>query len=199
MASKALKKWRTQRRAELNELLEAHRKVGGTGPGRRYATQQLNYAFMAAVAAQFQGFCRDLHSETVSALATVAPPELAIILVRTFTKNRRLDQGNANEANIAEDFARIGMKNFWEDVTAQGGATHTQSRRRRLEQMNLWRNAIAHNDFEQNQCRIDKLDGRLRPQLVQGKWCRQACKKLASQIDQAVAAFLTQVVGSKPW
>lgn len=198
MTSQALTKWRSTRSQQLDELLSAHANTCGTGPGRRYATEQLNFAYLVAVAAQFQGFCRDLHSESVSVFAAVAPP-IATILHLTLTKNRRLDSGNANEATIAEDFGRIGMEDFWDLVGAQGGAALTKARRKRLEQMNMWRNAIAHNNFEQYQSRVDKLDGRLRPRLVEGKRCRVACDQLAEQMARAVAAFLTPIAGAAPW
>jgi hypothetical protein len=185
MASRALVKWQTVRQDELDELLSAHAKVGGSGPGRRYATEQLNHAYLVAVAAQFQGLCRDLHSEAVSALASAAP-RLSTILVVTLTNNRKLDRGNANSASIAEDFGQIGMRDFW-------------TRRKRLEQMNLWRNAIAHNNFDQYRPRIKELDGHLKPRLAEVSRCRNACRQLAVQIEAAVASFLTQVVGSVPW
>lgn len=198
MGSKALSKWKTVRQDELDQLLEAHAKVGGSGPGRRYATEQLNHAYLVAVAAQFQGFCRDLHSEAVGAVAASAP-HLSTILLVTLTNNRKLDRGNANGASIAEDFGQIGMRDFWTLVSDKGGKFHTRSRRKRLEQMNLWRNAIAHNDFDQYRLRVSELDGHLKPRLAEVKRCRIACQQLAIQIEAAVSSFLTQVVGSKPW
>jgi len=48
----------------LDEIEAAHASVGGTGPGRRYATQQINQAYALLIASQFQGFCHDLHTES---------------------------------------------------------------------------------------------------------------------------------------
>lgn len=199
MASKALSRWQTNRRIELDQLLSAHKKIGGDGPGRRYATEQLNFAYLVAVAAQFQGFCRDLHSEAVGAFVKGLPPEISTILLVTLTKNRRLDQGNANDGTIAEDFGRLGMEDFWDLVALEQGKQRTARRLKRVRQMNMWRNAIAHNNFEQYQSRVDKLDGRLRPRLIEGTRCRAACEALAAQIEAAVAKFLAHVVGSAPW
>lgn len=112
MVSSSLTKWNTVRQRQLDELLSAHRRVGGHGPGRRYATEQLNFAYLVAVAAQFQGFCRDLHSEAVRVFSGAMGPAVASIVVATLTKNRRLDLGNANAGTIAEDFGRIGMSPF---------------------------------------------------------------------------------------
>lgn len=198
MASKALAKWESVRKTELDELLAAHNKVGGAKPGRRYATEQLNYAYLSAIASQFQGYCRDLHSEAVGALAAAAPV-VSAILFATFTKGRKLDQGNANPGNIADDFSRIGMNAFWTELATHGGIAFTEARRKRLEQMNMWRNAIAHNDFDQNLSRLDKLDDQLKPRLKEANRCRTACNRLARQMDEAVGQFLGQVVGTAPW
>src|SRR5262245_61412863 len=64
MPSHSLQQWMTARASELDEIESAHRMVGGTGRGRKYATQQLNRAYATLLSSQFQGFCRDLYSET---------------------------------------------------------------------------------------------------------------------------------------
>src|SRR5689334_12475510 len=119
MASAALTKWQTVRRLELDQFLEARVRVGG-GRGRRYATEQLDFFYLVAIAAQFQGFCRDLHSEAAVALASLVPsPSLKTILQANLTSSRGLDKGNANWSTIGEDFARLGMVNFWELVAVE--------------------------------------------------------------------------------
>src|SRR5437870_3298320 len=65
MASLSLQHWLAARGTALDEIEDAHRHVGGSGPGRRYATQQINQAYAVLLASQFQGFCRDLHTECV--------------------------------------------------------------------------------------------------------------------------------------
>ena len=49
--SKELEGWRTSSRSKLDELLKAHHEVGGGGRGRRYATEQINHAYLVAVSA----------------------------------------------------------------------------------------------------------------------------------------------------
>ena len=63
MSSVALHHWLTARASALDEIEQAHRSVGGTGRGRRYATQQINQAYAVLLSSQFQGFCRNLHEE----------------------------------------------------------------------------------------------------------------------------------------
>src|SRR5689334_773246 len=97
MASKAYRRWSTVRTSALDEIAQAHVAVGGTGPGRRYTTQQLNQAYAVMAASQFQGFCRDLHSECIGHLLRVIapPPALWPLLLGELTRGRWLDRGNA--------------------------------------------------------------------------------------------------------
>ena len=55
----------------LDEIAGADAAVGGAARGRRYATQQINRAYAVLLASEFQGFCRDLHSECVDHVLTV--------------------------------------------------------------------------------------------------------------------------------
>jgi hypothetical protein len=61
--SRSLHTWRVDCAAALDEIEAAHGAVGGAGPGRRTATQQINYAYAVLLSSQFQRFCRDLHTE----------------------------------------------------------------------------------------------------------------------------------------
>ena len=77
MPSHSYREWLSKRARALDETEAAHASVGGTGPGRRYATQQINQTYAVLVASQFQGFCRDLHTESVTRLmAYIKPPPL---------------------------------------------------------------------------------------------------------------------------
>ena len=78
MSSISLRRWRTSSgAAALDEIAQAHAAIGGTARGRRYTTQQINRAYAMLLAAEFQGFCRELHSECIDhILAVLAPPRL---------------------------------------------------------------------------------------------------------------------------
>jgi hypothetical protein len=78
----------------LDEIEAAHRAVGGSGRGRRYATQQINQAYAVMLSSQFQRFCRDLQSEAVDELAKrIALPDVAEIFRLQLTTGRKLDSG----------------------------------------------------------------------------------------------------------
>ena len=114
---------------------------------RRYATQQINQAYVVLLSSQFQRFCRDLHSEAIDHLTTdpLQNPRYDSARIR-LTEARKLDNANPNPGNIGSDFARFGMQ-FWAAVVAMD-ALATQQDKLKLELLNLWRNAVAHQDFD---------------------------------------------------
>jgi len=192
MTSLSLKTWSTARSSALDEIENAHASVGENARGRRYATQQINHAYAVLLSSQFQGFCRDLHSESVAHLSRTATPALlqGILLVE-FVQNRKLDTGNPNPGNIGADFNRLGL-NFWSRVTAQGA--RNAARRVRLERLNAWRNAIAHQDFDPA-----KLGGTITLRLETIRSWRQAGNRLAASFDAVMESHLRLVTGTAPW
>src|SRR5271166_3866075 len=117
MPSKSFGEWLSTRAKALDEIEAAHASVGGTGPGRRFATQQINQAYAVLVASQFRGFCRDLHTESVARLmAFIDAPPLVLPLVQArFSKGRQLDSKNAQPGSLGSDFGLLGIK-FWDEV-----------------------------------------------------------------------------------
>lgn len=192
MPSVSLHVWRTVRRAALDEMEAAHRSAGGTGPGRRYATQQINQAYAVLLSSQFQGFCRDLHSECANYFVQSVPAGLPQTALRNvLVDHLRLNTGNPNPENIRDDYNRFGLV-FWDEV--KNLDIRNQARRARLVDLNKWRNAIAHQDFDPA-----KLGGTtvLRLQQVH-KW-RNACNQLAMAFDEVMRSHLQIVNGISPW
>jgi hypothetical protein len=191
MPSASLHVWTTARAATLDEIEAAHRSVGGHGPGRRTATQQINYAYAVLLSAQFQGFCRNLYSECVDfAVAAIVPVAFQEPLQEEFIYNRKLQRGNPNPGNIGEDFNRLGLA-FWDAVAAMDLKSAT--RRRQLEDLNLWRNAIAHQDFDST-----ALGGAALPLDRVRAW-RAACHGLALTFDDVMRVYLQHLTGTAPW
>ncbi|MHB1887325.1 MAG: hypothetical protein ACYCVV_20515 [Acidimicrobiales bacterium] len=206
MSSFALDTWGERRSRDLDELDEAHAAVGGDGPGRRYATRQINHAYVVAVASQFQAFCRDLHSEAadlvaaaisaVDAMGLLDGAAAAKITLIALTRRREVDRGNANPTNIAIDFKSFDL-DIWEH--AKRHDKRTLARQRKLEQLNICRNAIAHQDFDFSKGQLDVLGGRMRIGLTEARAFRAACDQLAASFDEALARHLAPVVGGRPW
>jgi hypothetical protein len=192
MPSLALQSWQTTRAALLDEIESAHRSVGGTGPGRRTATQQLNFAYAVLLSSHFQGFCRDLHSECTDALArSITPASLRVTVQTEWRRGRKLDQGNPNPGNIGADFNRFGVV-FW--MTVRSADARNAQRQSLLEALNEWRNAIAHQDFDPA-----KLGGTTTLQLATVRTWRTACNGLAHSFDAVMREHIRINVGAPPW
>ena len=154
--------------------------------------QQINQAYAVLLASQFQGFCRDLHSESVACLVrAVTPAVLQSVLRAEFLFNRSLDRGNANPSTIGSDFNRLGVE-FWLQVYADH--PHNDRRKVLLEELNQWRNAIAHHDFDPA-----ALGGTTVLHLSQVRAWRRACNRLALSFDNVMQAYLAATTGVSPW
>jgi hypothetical protein len=176
MPSAALGQWRSTSRDALAQIEAAHGALGGRAPGRRYATLQINHAYAVMVSSQFQGFCRSLHSAAVDVLATsTEPTNVAVVLRSALMQGRKLDVGNASPSNLGADFGRLGMA-FWDEVRALDA--RNDGRKDRLQELNEWRNAIAHQDFT-------RFGGRDELRLGAVRGWRAACDALAACFDRA--------------
>jgi hypothetical protein len=193
MPSRAFREWRTSRASELDQVEAAHTLVGGTARGRRYTTQQINRAYAVLLASQFQGFARDLHTEAADYLVAVIPHAgFREAMRQELLWNRQLDTRNANQATIGGDFGRLGILGFWSQVDA--ASANNPRRRQALEQLNAWRNAIAHQAFDPAQ-----LGGTTVLHLARVQRWRHACDRLARSLDTVVRTHIQTVTGGNPW
>ena len=189
MPSQSLQRWNDERMRALGEIADAHAAIGGSERGRRYATQQINYAYAAILSSQFQGFCRDLHSESIDHLVTIVPAAFQDALRVEFLLNRTLDRGNPHPGGIGSDFGRLGV-DFWADVYA----LHTLNNRRRelLQELIVWRNAIAHQDF-------NPVGGDPTLHLSKVRSWRRATNALTGFFDRVMGSYLSELLGAPPW
>jgi hypothetical protein len=191
MLSIALGRWRNEGRTALDEIAAAHRAIGGTGVGRRYATREINHAYAVLPSSQFQRFCRDLHTEAVEQLVSrVAPAPVRPVLRARLLDGRKLDRGNPNASNLGSDFARFDF-DFWAAVRALD--RRNAQRRESLEQLGTWRNAIAHQDFGGT-----ALTPPPPLQLFHVRRWRSALDALATHFNTAVSARITSLVEGEP-
>jgi hypothetical protein len=173
-------------------LQAAHRAVGGAEAGRRTNTLQLNYAYVLLLAAHFQAYCRGLHTDAAQLLVEAIDPGIGAVLDANLSFQRQLDNRNAQPAALGIDFNRFDLK-FWTVVEAADA--RNAARRRKLEELNAWRNAIAHHDIDSR-----RLD--LHPREVTLAACRSwrgALNGLVESFDQALAGHLQTLLGSRPW
>ncbi len=178
MPSKSIERWLKERSQALDQIAGAHARVGGAAPGRRYATEQINHAYTTLLSSQFQGFARDLHSECVDHIVTGVPVEYETILRTLLLRDRKLDKGNPNPGNLGADFGRFGF-NFWSEVQVDH---HGNDRRQEsLAELNEWRNAIAHQDFD-----ATRLGGTTTLHLHTVRAWRRALNRLAQSFDNVM-------------
>lgn len=183
------------REPELDEIAAAHAAVGGSSPGRRYATLRVNHAYAVLLSSAFQAFCRDLHSEAVDHLAAQLPTTtMAFLFQRQMTQGRKLDVGNPNPSNLGADFGRVFVvsRGFWPAVLGDPTNPAMEKRKAKLENLTVWRNAIAHQDWRQV-----GNDSGLRLGDVRA-W-RSACAMLARRFDQVLSDELRASTGKAPW
>ncbi len=190
MPSRALAQWLTTRRRALDEVAVAHRAVGGSGPGRRRATEQINHAYVLLVSSQFQGFCRDLHTELARSFARQVPVSVRDMFRDGLMENRKLDRGNPNPGNLGADFGRFGI-DLWGALRARD--RRNASRQAALRELGVWRNAIAHQDFSGPDVRQRRVH------LANVRRWRSACDALARELDGMLSAHVTNLVGVPPW
>ncbi|NLS98265.1 MAG: hypothetical protein GXX96_39550 [Planctomycetaceae bacterium] len=192
MPSNSLNRWNTTRAQALDQIAHAHRRVGGSGRGRRYATEQINHAYTMLLSSQFQGFCRDLHSEAVDHIVrSVTPVPLQAVVRADFMLHRKLDSGNPNPSNIGADFNRLGLR-FFDQIRAR--SRWNIGRIDHLEDLNRWRNAIAHQAFDPA-----KLGGIIHLRLAMVKQWRAACEQLAVVFDDVLGDHVVHIAGVRPW
>jgi hypothetical protein len=192
MPSQSLGRWETTRKAELDEIASAHVAIGGTRPGRRYATQQLNHAYTLLLASHFQGFCRDLYSESVDYLVpTITPQNLQPSIREMLAQNLQLRRSNAQPGSIGADFGRFGI-DFWTEVISFD--KRNRARQALLDDLNTWRNAIAHQDFVQTPRGASRV---LHLRRVR-RW-RATCEGLARTFDEVMRLHLHALTGISPW
>src|ERR1700693_4857184 len=65
--------------------------------------------YVMLLAAHFQGFCRDLHSECVQVVANAVPPPMMLMFQTLCQQGRALNRANAGYENIKADFERFGF------------------------------------------------------------------------------------------
>lgn len=139
MTSSALSEWRTSRAAKIERLLTAHKAIGGSTPGGRWETAELNHAIILRLASEFQGFCRDLHDEAVRVVVSALVPdrpELRQRLALPYLTMRKLDRGNATPDGLGNDFGLLGIS-LWADLEAKHPqkASHWRQRLRLLNEV----------------------------------------------------------------
>ena len=117
-------------------------------------------------------------------------PVLAVLLKAELLRDRKLDKGNPNLGNIKQDFNRLGV-----DIAAELRTIHRLNgvRLRYLEDLNGWRNAIAHQDFARPLSPVPPLH------LSRVRQWRRSISYVATSLDDIMASYIFRAFGYHPW
>jgi len=143
--------------------------------------------YVLLLAAHFQGFCRDLHTQSAQIIASKVRLSLQILFQAQFSARRELDRGNASFGNIVKDFNRFGfaMKPVLDSLAGAAAL------KRGLHALNEWRNAAAHQNT------VLPPGGPLIIPMIQG-W-RNSCDTLATALDTIMYNQLRGRLRRAPW
>jgi hypothetical protein len=196
MVSASLVTWRSSRLRRLDRLRAAH-EAFGSGPGRRWETEELNHALVLRLASEFQGFARDLHNEALDAVVLAAArsaPGLETPLRSAYVAARRLDRGNADPGTLDQDFGLFGVK-LWADLESRYPG-RCAAWNRKLDALCLARNGIAHDDRK----KLAMTEAWGWPITLRSvdRW-RSALNGLTQGMDHVVGEYLSRIIGASPW
>jgi hypothetical protein len=189
--------WRRERHERLDALMDAHIHAAGRDQRRRWLAAVLSEALFLRLAAEFQGFARDLHDQACGVFSSWVAPENPVaerVVRKQLVHGRSLERGNAHPDSIARDFGRLGF-DVWLALAARDSRTESHNRSLRL--LNDARNGLAHADEAKlGQVRVEGVAftfGTCR------KWCREL-DILADNLDVETAIQLGRLFGRQgPW
>lgn len=193
MKSAAYQEWHEVRTGRLEELFEVHKALDESGAGRHSSSERINWSLVLLLAAEFQGYTRDLHNEAgliIAKLGSAGNAKFYSVLQARVTSGRQLDRGNANAWNLGNDFKILGL-DLWADLRNRWPATSAEWNKN-LTDVNTARNALAHSQASVIQSLRLTLD-------TVSEW-RSSLDDLADRMDTVVAAHIIDMFGiTDPW
>jgi hypothetical protein len=197
MPSRALTTWCKERSGRLEDLLHAHQSVDEPARGRRRRAAALNEALLLRLAAEFQGFARDLHNQACDIFAAwIAPsnPAAQQVVRNQLVHGRELGRGNAHPGSIGNDFGRLGF-DVWPELSVRD--RRTKRHNRSLGLLNEARNGLAHAD----EAKLIALRAEGFPLILDTyrRW-RRDLDRLAANLDAETAIQLGRMFErERPW
>jgi hypothetical protein len=148
--------------------------------------------YVMLISAHFQGFCRDLHTECVQAVANAVPAPMLLIFQTLCGRDLELDGANARYASIKADFERFGF-----DLTIALRADPVTRPLNdglitRINHLNAWRNYAAHHN------KLPPEHGGPFTLATIQTW-KNSCNDLATVLDGVMYNQLSTVTGKTPW
>ena len=185
MPSMSLLRWQNDRMPRLGEVdAQCAASLALVPPQPNLVEENLR-GYVLLLSAHFQGFCRDLYTESAHVIVSRVRPSLRALIRAQFTAHRRLDHGNPNLQNLRSDFERF---EFVLDLASANPAN--PARLQDLAALNGWRNVAAHHGP------VPAATPLTLP-LLQA-W-RHSCDGLAITLDDIMYNELRTILRRKPW
>jgi hypothetical protein len=169
MPSASLQYWLNDRLLRLNEIeTQCAASQALVPPNLRLSEENLR-GYIVLLSAHFQGFCRDLYTESAQIIGQRVRATLRILFQSQFATNRALDHGNPNLQNLKRDYERFGFELDLADADPANPA-----RLQGLAELNKWRNIAAHHGT---------VPPAGLPSLAELQRWRNSCDGLAASLD----------------
>jgi len=188
MPSSALNQWIIDRLPRLQRF-GTHCASHSTQPTSAQNTiaEETLHGYVMLISGHFQGYCRDLYSESVQLCANIAPLSIQPTIQVQFLKGLAIDSGNPTVQNIRKDFERFGFRLELGKADPANVPRITD-----LDLLNRWRNHVAHQNAT-----APTQPAVLTSTDVQG-W-QNSCDGLAISLDDIMKQELTRILGAAPW
>jgi hypothetical protein len=196
MPSNALTRWQNERLPRLNLVDAQNIAIGAQMPQNPQLVDENLRGYVLLLAAHFQGYCRDLHSECVQAAANAVPVPMLLMFQRLCEEGRELSKANAKYSSIKADFERFDFS-LTDALTADPllalavRATNAELITR-INHLNSWRNYAAHHN-----ALPPNVGGPFTLLMVQ-LW-KNSCNGLATELDRVMYNQLMALTGVAPW
>ena len=192
MPSNSLVQWQNSRLPRLNFVDAQNVTLATAAPPNPQLVDENLRGFVMLISAHFQGFCRDLHTECVQAVANAVPPSMLLIFQTLCEAGRELESANAKYSSIKADFERFGFDltaalHFNPATAATNDALITQ-----INHLNIWRNYAAHHNNL-----APKYGGPFLLPTIQ-TW-KNSCNDFAIVLDGVMYHRLLAITGVAPW
>lgn len=185
MPSASLQYWLNDRLLGLKEIESQCAATQAIVPPNLRLQEENLRGYIVLLSAHFQGFCRDLYTESAQIIVSRVRASLQVLIQTQFAAHRALDHGNANLQNLRKDFDRFGF-------TLNLAATHAANpaRLQDLAELNQWRNIAAHHGT---------VPPSGLPSLTDLRDWMDSCNGLAASLDGIMYNEFRRILRRAPW
>jgi hypothetical protein len=185
MPSASLLRWQNDRMPRLAEIDTQCAASQVLAPPQPNLVEENLRGYVLLLSAHFQGFCRDLYTESALVVVSKLRPTLQVLIFSQFTAHRKLDHGNPSMQNLKDDFERFDFT-----LNLAGANPANPARLTDLALLNRWRNIAAHHGTV-------PAGAPLSLSAVQSWW--NSCDGLATSLDDIMYNQLLKILRRAPW